>query len=122
MVTGMALCALADVGTGLAQSLPFLLVARLLLGTGLSASDAGASAWVADATQQRPETRATFLGLQNAVIASAFVLGPAVGGWLVGEFGMRSIFFAVAVGALACAVGYSILPELRQEAGGMESS
>ena len=117
MVGGMALCGLADVATGLAESLPFLISARLLLGTGLSASDAGASAWVADATQARPETRASFLGVQNAVIASAFVLGPAVGGWLVGEFGMRSIFFAVAVGATACAVGYSVLPELRQGAG-----
>ncbi|CAK9029807.1 Quinolone resistance protein NorA, partial [Durusdinium trenchii] len=114
MVGGMALCALADVGTGLAQSLPFLIVARLLLGTGLSSSDAGSSAWVADATEARPETRASFLGVQNAVIACAFVLGPAVGGWLVGEFGLRSIFFVVAFGAATCATGYSFLPELRR--------
>ena len=46
----MTLCAIADVGTGLASSLPFLIVARLMLGAGLSSSDAGASAWVADAT------------------------------------------------------------------------
>lgn len=38
--------------------------------------------------ETRPETRASFLGVQNAVIASAFVIGPAVGGWLVGEFGI----------------------------------
>ena len=50
MVGGMTLCAIADVGTGLASSLPFLIVARLMLGAGLSSSDAGASAWVADAT------------------------------------------------------------------------
>ena len=50
MVGGMTLCAIADVGTGLASSLPFLIVARLLLGAGLSSSDAGSSAWVADAT------------------------------------------------------------------------
>lgn len=113
MVGGMSLCAIADVGTGLASSLPFLIVARLLLGAGLSSSDAGSSAWVADATETRPETRASFLGVQNAVIASAFVIGPAVGGWLVGEFGMRSIFFVVAIGAATCAAGYSFLPELR---------
>ena len=34
-----------------ASSLPFLILARLLLGAGLSSSDAGASAWVADATE-----------------------------------------------------------------------
>lgn len=113
MVGGMTLCAIADVGTGLASSLPFLIVARLLLGAGLSSSDAGSSAWVADATETRPETRASFLGVQNAVIASAFVIGPAVGGWLVGEFGLRSIFFVVAIGAATCAAGYSFLPELR---------
>lgn len=113
MFGGMSLCAIADVGTGLASSLPFLIVARLLLGAGLSSSDAGSSAWVADATETRPETRASFLGVQNAVIASAFVIGPAVGGWLVGEFGMRSIFFVVAIGAATCAAGYSFLPELR---------
>ena len=50
MVGGMTLCAIADVGTGLASSLPFLIVARLLLGAGLSSSDAGSSAWVADPT------------------------------------------------------------------------
>ena len=140
--------------------------------------------------ESRPETRASFLGVQNAVIASAFVLGPAVGGWLVGggtsggsadlkvqrklirknvwvdvcgilwsscsfvfiiffiscescyvasqkttpktippklakiffkipgEFGLRSIFFVVALGAATCALGYGFLPELRRPAGG----
>lgn len=114
MVGGMLLCAVADVGTGLASSLPLLITARLLLGAGLSSSDAGASAWVADATQQSPESRASFLGVQNAVIALAFVLGPAAGGMLVSSFGLRSIFFAVSVGATACAAGYAMLPELRQ--------
>jgi len=86
----------------------------LLLGAGLSSSDAGAAAWVADATQDRPETRASFLGTQNAMIATAFVIGPALGGVLVSQFGLRSIFFAVAIGAAACGAGYSTLPELRQ--------
>ncbi|CAJ1389081.1 unnamed protein product [Effrenium voratum] len=113
MVGGMVLCAVGDVGTGLATSLPFLILARLLLGAGLSSSDAGASAWVADATESRADSRASFLGVQNAVIALAFVIGPAVGGWLVGEFGLRSIFFAVAAGATACAGGYALLPELK---------
>lgn len=114
MIGGMVLCAVADIGTGLATTLPLLILARLLLGVGLSSSDAGASAWVADATEDRQETRASFLGLQNAMIAFAFVLGPAVGGMLVGQFGLRSIFFAVAFGAAACAAGYTALPELRQ--------
>ncbi|CAJ1328896.1 unnamed protein product [Effrenium voratum] len=113
MVGGMVLCAVGDIGTGLATSLPFLILARLLLGAGLSSSDAGASAWVADATESRADSRASFLGVQNAVIALAFVIGPAVGGWLVGEFGLRSIFFAVAAGATACAGGYALLPELK---------
>ena len=78
MVGGMVLCAVGDIGTGLelwqqfelrrhfgmprwaqepkakATSLPFLILARLLLGAGLSSSDAGASAWVADATAAWP--------------------------------------------------------------------
>jgi len=114
MIGGILLCAVADVGTGLVATLPLLIIARLLLGAGLSASDAGAAAWVADATQDRPEERASFLGVQNAMIASAFVLGPAVGGMLAAQFGLRSIFFAVAGGAVLCAVGYAALPELRQ--------
>lgn len=112
MVGGMLICALADVGTGLATTLPVLILARFLLGAGISSSDAGASAWVADATQERPEGRASFLGVQNAVLAAAFVLGPTVGGKLVDEFGMSSIFFAVAAGAATCAGGYALLPEL----------
>mmetsp|Transcript_22628 Transcript_22628/g.71028 ORF Transcript_22628/g.71028 Transcript_22628/m.71028 type:complete len:247 (-) Transcript_22628:56-796(-) len=48
------------------------------------------------------------------MIASAFVLGPTVGGMLADQFGLRSIFFAVAVGATLCALGYAALPELRQ--------
>jgi MFS family permease len=115
MVSGMVLCAVADVGTGLAPTLPLLVFARLLLGAGLSSSDAGASAWVADATEDRADKRASFLGVQNAVIASAFVIGPAIGGRLVDAFGMSSIFFAVSVGAAICAAGYATLPELRQE-------
>jgi len=115
MVSGMVLCAVADVGTGLAPTLPLLIFARLLLGAGLSSSDAGASAWVADATEDRADKRASFLGVQNAVIASAFVVGPAIGGRLVDEFGMNSIFFAVSAGAAICAAGYATLPELRQE-------
>ncbi|CAE7325809.1 norA [Symbiodinium pilosum] len=117
MVGGMLLCAAADVGTGIASSLPWLILARLLLGTGLSSSDAGASAWVADATESKPESRASFLGVQNAITALAFVLGPTVGGYLVQEFGLRSIFFAVAAGAAACAGGYALLPELRTVSG-----
>ena len=31
----------------------------------------------------------------------------------MGEFGLRSIFFVVAIGAATCAAGYSFLPELR---------
>jgi len=114
MVSGILLCAVADIGTGLATSLPLLVLMRLLLGAGLSASDAGAAAWVADATGEDPETRASFLGVQNAMIALAFVLGPGVGGALVAQFGLRSIFFAVSGGATLCALGYAALPELRQ--------
>ncbi|CAE8644795.1 unnamed protein product, partial [Polarella glacialis] len=113
MVGGMLVLALGDLGTGLATALPALLAARLVTGAGLSVSDAGFSAWVADVTQETPGQRASFLGLQSAMISSAFVIGPTLGGMAVDQFGMSSIFFAVGAGAVVCAAGYSTLPETR---------
>ncbi|CAK0826791.1 unnamed protein product, partial [Prorocentrum cordatum] len=114
MVGGMAVCAVADVGTGLATGLVPLVLSRLLLGAGISSSDTGAAAWVADATEERPERRASFLGLQSAVLAAAFVLGPTLGGMVSDQYGMSSLFFTVAGGASLCALGYATLPELWQ--------
>jgi len=114
MVSGMVLLALGDIGTGFSSTVPALFSTRLLTGAGIAVSDAGAQAWVADAFEMRSDERATFLGIQTALIGVAFVIGPMIGGKAVDENGPNVIFLAVAAGAIVCAAGYMLLPELGQ--------
>jgi len=115
MVIGMLVLALGDIGTGLAVALPALIAGRFVTGAGLSIADAGTGAWIADVTENDPSKRASFLGIQTAIISLAFVLGPALGGMAVDEYGLSSIFYIVAAGAVLCAAGFATLPD-QQEA------
>jgi len=114
MVVGMLVLALGDIGTGLAVALPALIAGRFVTGAGLAIADAGTGAWIADVTENDPSKRAPFLGIQTAIISLAFVLGPALGGMAVDEYGLSSIFYIVAAGAVVCAAGFATLPDQQE--------
>ncbi|MBB4128664.1 DHA1 family tetracycline resistance protein-like MFS transporter [Xanthomonas translucens] len=92
----------------LAQSLPLLLLARVVSGV-FSASFTTANAYIADITT--PDKRAQAYGMIGAAFGLGFVIGPLLGGWL-GSYHLRAPFwFAAALALLNFLYGLWVLPE-----------
>lgn len=92
----------------LAQSLPWLLVARIFSGI-FSASFTTANAYIADVTP--PDKRAKAFGMIGAAFGLGFILGPALGGYL-STFNLRAPFwFAAGLATLNFLYGWFVLPE-----------
>lgn len=85
---------------GLASSLEWMLVARLLAGA-FAANLSVASAYITDVTDESERTR--FMGLLGACFGVGFVLGPALGG-LLAPYGHDVPMFAAAALAAGNAV------------------
>ncbi len=95
--------------TGLAPTIAWLFVARLLSGMA-GAAYPTANAYIADVSP--PEKRAANFGLTGAAFGIGFVLGPGIGGVIGNAFGPRAPFFVSAAIALAnAAFGYFVLKE-----------
>ncbi|GAB2510656.1 tetracycline resistance MFS efflux pump [Pseudoxanthomonas sangjuensis] len=92
----------------LAQSLPWLLIARVFSGM-FSASFTTANAYIADVTA--PEKRAAAFGKIGAAFGLGFIIGPVIGGQL-SEISLRAPFWFSACLALANFLyGWFVLPE-----------
>ncbi len=89
---GVAIWALATFATGFASGFGMLLALRVLLGLGESICFPGASKIIA--RHIPPERR----GVSNAVVVAGLAFGPAVGtffgGFILAEWGWRTIFWA----------------------------
>ena len=92
----------------LANSLPWLLVGRIISGI-TSASFTTANAYVADVTSA--EKRAKSFGMIGAAFGIGFVVGPLVGG-VLGDIDLRLPFwFAAGLALLNFCYGLFVLPE-----------
>lgn len=92
----------------LAQSLPWLLIARIFSGV-FSASFTTANAYIADITP--PEQRAKAFGMIGAAFGLGFIIGPVIGGQL-GAIDLRLPFwFAAGLALLNFLYGWFVLPE-----------
>jgi len=92
----------------LANSLPWLLVGRIISGI-TSASFTTANAYVADVTA--PDKRAKSYGMIGAAFGLGFIVGPLLGGWL-GSIDLRLPFwFAAGLALLNFCYGLFVLPE-----------
>lgn len=92
----------------LAQTLPWLLVGRMIAGI-TSASFTTANAYVADVVPA--DQRAKSYGMLGAAFGIGFIAGPLVGGWL-GDIDLRLPFwFAAGLALLNFAYGWFVLPE-----------
>ena len=111
MLIGMAIIAVADLATSLANSLPTLLLARLGLGAGRCISEAGERGMLADWATQSPELRGRALAAQQVVAALGIAIGAPLGGIVVEQFGPRAAFLCVSAAALLAFAIYSTLPE-----------
>lgn len=103
------LCFAADYALmAFAPTLAWLFLGRAVAGIA-GATYAPANAVIADVTP--PEKRGAVFGLLGAAFGGGFILGPAVGGLLVG-LGARAPFVAAAALALAnAALVFALMPE-----------
>ena len=111
MYMGTALTAVGTVATGFSGSLWTMLPCRLLVGAGSASSMTGASAYLADLSDKAPQHRAKIMGINQALVGSVWVVGPAIGGYLAEAYGFRNSFIIAGAGAALCSLGYSRLPE-----------
>ena len=111
MMAGMALIAVADLGTATAQGLATLLVARLALGAGRGISEAGERGLLADLAKQIPAFRGRALATQQAVTAVGIAIGAPLGGVVVEQYGPRAAFLCVTAAAVVALICYAFLPE-----------
>jgi MFS family permease len=101
-IAGFVLVMLSGAGGALAPNLGWLIVVRVLLGLGTSASYPAAITMIRTrADEARIVTPGSVLGMISITSQVSAVVGPALGGLLVGLTGWRSIFLVNVPLALA---------------------
>lgn len=100
--------------TGLASSLPMLLLARVIGGIGAS-NIGSAQAVVSDVTP--PEKRAAGMGAIGAAIGMGFVVGPALGGLFSPHGELTPFWIAMGLALVNALLVLLLLPETRKSQG-----
>jgi MFS transporter, DHA1 family, tetracycline resistance protein len=109
LLTSMAAYSFDFLVMAIAPAIGIILIARLLAGA-FAATFSTANAYIADISP--PEKRAANFGLVGAAFGLGFIIGPAIGGYLGGQFGPRAPFFFVSLlGVANLLFGYFVLPE-----------
>ncbi|WP_411553717.1 MFS transporter [Paenibacillus lautus] len=107
---GFALFTIATALCGMAGSGTALILARLLQGAGAAMAMAASTPILMKTFPPHELGRA--LGINNIAWVTGSLLGPVVGGALIGGFGWRSMFYAVVpLGILGLIAGILILKE-----------
>jgi EmrB/QacA subfamily drug resistance transporter len=102
---------------GLAQSLPMLLVARLLQGASAALLVPGSLAMLSSVFH--PDDRARAIGAWSGLSATSTALGPFLGGWLIDAVSWRWVFLInVPLAAIATGIAWKFVPETFGERGG----
>lgn len=105
---GFALFTLATIFCGMANSGAMLIVARLIQGIGAAMAMAPSTPILMRTFP--PNQLGVALGINNISWVTGSLIGPVVGGALIGGFGWRSIFFvAVPIGIIGLIAGLLIL-------------
>src|SRR5690242_19138562 len=113
LLAGLSVFGLASLAGGLTDSPGALIAARSVMGVGAAMVFPSTLSLLTNVFTERRE-RALAIGLWGAVTGAAIALGPIVGGWLLGAFDWRSIFFAMApVAVLAGALTARYVPTSR---------
>jgi EmrB/QacA subfamily drug resistance transporter len=112
LIFGVALFGAASVFCAFAPSLPWLLGARALQGTGAALLLPNSLAILGTAFSG--EARGRAVGTWSAASAMSAAIGPVIGGWLIDAFGWRTIFLLnipLAIGAIALALAFVREPQ-----------
>lgn len=86
----IAVFTLGSLFSALAPSIELLIAARFVQALGAGSFLPLATAIVSD---QFPDSRQQAIGLFSSIMPIGMIIGPNIGGWLVGSFGWRSIFW-----------------------------
>lgn len=113
LIASLAGSAVSFTLLGLAETLPWLFVARVLAGLA-GGSVSAAKSYIADVTT--PENRARGMGFLGAGIAMGYVFGPALGGVLTHWHVTLPYFVAGATSLLNCFSALLFLPAPPQSA------
>lgn len=108
--TGVSVFTMASVLCGYSGSIWILVISRIVQAAGASMMMANGPAIIV--LTFKPNERGRALGSMGTVVAMGSVVGPALGGLLVGSFGWGSIFFVNIPVGIACFIaGRIILPK-----------
>jgi EmrB/QacA subfamily drug resistance transporter len=111
-VLDVLLFAIGSLVVALSQGFEMVLVGRALQGLGAGGIFPVASAVIGDTFPI--EKRGSALGLIGAVFGLAFLIGPILGGILLGAFGWRSLFLInLPIAAIVIALSLAVLPSTR---------
>ncbi len=109
---GLALFAVGSALCGLSAGVEQLVAFRVLQAVGAAMITAVSFAIVTAVFP--PSQRGIALGINGAVVAIGFTLGPALGGLLIGSLGWRSIFYiTVPIAAVGTVAAWRIMDERR---------
>jgi MFS family permease len=110
---GFAVFTVASAACGLAPSLGFLVLLRLVQAVGAAMLQANSVALV---TTSAPKDKMRFaLGVQAGAQSIGLALGPTLGGLLTATVGWRAVYWVnVPVGLMAIVAGRYLLPRTRQ--------
>lgn len=113
---GFSIFTLGSLLCGLAPTVGWLIAARALQGVGASLTTALSAVLLTEVFP--PAQRGKAYGLNGALVAAGFVLGPAIGGQLLSYTSWRWVFFAnVPLGALATWAVIHLMPATSAKAG-----
>lgn len=97
---------------GIAHSLSFLVISRILQGTGAALLVANSLSLIQGIFSQ-PAERAKAFGIWGGVGGIAIAMGPVAGGILISRFGWQAAFFLnIPVGVLSLGMALKYLPEI----------
>jgi EmrB/QacA subfamily drug resistance transporter len=108
-LAAIILFTVSSIAAGLSQNIITLVIFRVLQGIGGGTFLPSATGIISDAFGNR---RAQFIGLFGSIFPIGGIIGPNLGGFIIGHFSWQWIFFVnVPIGILLLICGAIILPE-----------
>ncbi len=106
---GFSVFIVGSAACGMAPNLTVLILARIVQAVGAVLLQSNSIAIVTSAVPEHSRGKA--IGIQGTALAIGLSLGPTIGGFLIGSFGWRSIFYVnVPVGIIGTTLAALILP------------
>ena len=107
-IVGFGIFVIGAVLAGVSASMLWLILSRVVMGVGAAMTQGISMAILVSAFPS--EERGKALGLQLSAVGAGGVVGPVMGGFIVGALGWRGVFFITAVlGVLSIAVAQAFL-------------